>query len=976
MPLSWNEIKSRAVSFSKEWEQTSREEADAKEFLIEFLNVFGITKRRVSTFEHKVKKLNDSDGYIDLLWPGMLLVEMKSRGKDLEKAYKQAKEYCHGLKEYELPKFIMISDFNQVDIYNETGQKVSFLLPALIDHIQLFAPLAGYQKRTYKEQDPVNIEAAERMGKLHDKLKAIGYSGHNLELYLVRLLFCLFADDTAIFERGIFLEWIEEKTKEDGSDLAANISQLFQVLNTPDDKRLTVLDEALAIFPYINGKLFEENLPIAAFDSKMRQLLLDCCALDWSKISPAIFGSLFQSVMDEKARRNLGAHYTSEKNILKLIKPLFLDDLWKEFETGKTDKKKLQKLHDKISKLRFLDPACGCGNFLVIAYRELRLLELEIVQALLKGQQVTSINDYFLVDVDQFYGIEYEEFPCQIAQVAMWLMDHQLNAAASLQFGEYYKRIPLKKSATIVHGNALRIDWQSIIDPMPWEKEPAEFHYILGNPPFYGSRNQNSEQKEDTEIVFREVSNYGTLDYVACWYYKASKYIRNKKTVVGFVSTSSISQGIQVSTLWRILLEQEKIFIHFAHQTFKWSNEAKDNAAVFCVIIGFAKFNIQSKLLFEYDNIKGEPHLKKVSNISPFLTEGKNIFIGPRSKPIFNVPSMMKGNAAIDDGNFIFFTEDEMQKFIQAYPSYSYLVKKFMGSDELINGYHRYTLWLKNVNPNDIRDNSEIIKRVENVRKFRNESKKEATRKWAAFPTLFMEDRQPDSDYLMIPVVSSELRKYIPIGFLGRNVIANYSSFILPNATVYHFGIITSLMHNIWIQNSCGKLEGRIRYSNTIGYNNFPWPENPSDKQKEAVERAAQTVLEARAQFPDSSLADLYDPNTMPPVLVKVHQVLDKVVDQCYRPQPFTSEAQRIEYLFELYDKYTAGLFVKQKSNRSKLGKKNPYAHPDGEPIDGKEEKFFAWGIAQSQEYYETLSPEEKVKYDKAQQNLAKKMNS
>jgi hypothetical protein len=396
----------------------------------------------------------------------MLLVEMKSKGKDLDKAYMQAKDYCAGLEDYELPKLILISDFFHFHVYDEEGNKAVFTLPGLMQNIQVFASIAGYIKRVYKEQDPVNIAAAELMGKLHDKLKVIGYDGHNLELYLVRLLFCLFADDTSIFDKGIFYDYIELKTNEDGSDLAAHISQLFQLLNTPEEKRLKNQDEALLAFPYVNGKLFEEHLPMASFDSSMREILLQSCRLDWGKISPAIFGSLFQSVMDEKARRNLGAHYTSEKNILKLIKPLFLDELQKGFDACKSDKRKLQKLHDKISKLRFLDPACGCGNFLIIAYRELRLLELEIVKLLLKGQQVTSINDYFLVDVDQFYGIEYEEFPSQIAQVAMWLMDHQMNEVPSLQFGEYFKRIPLKKSATIVCGNALHIDWNNLIEPI------------------------------------------------------------------------------------------------------------------------------------------------------------------------------------------------------------------------------------------------------------------------------------------------------------------------------------------------------------------------------------------------------------------------------------------------------------------------------------------------------------------------------
>nr|WP_197429026.1 class I SAM-dependent DNA methyltransferase [Phnomibacter ginsenosidimutans] len=485
MNLSLNEIKTRATAFAKDWEQTEgREEADAKEFLIDFLNIFGISRKRVATFEHRVKKLSEADGYIDLLWKGRLLVEMKSKGKDLSKAYTQAKEYCHGLKEHELPELIMVSDFYHVKVYDTDGQETAFTLPQLLQYITVFYPLAGIQKRTFADQDPVNIKAAELMGQLHDELKAIGYEGHPLELYLVRLLFLLFADDTSIFERGIFQEYIDRKTNEDGSDLAMHLHALFGVLNTPPDKRLKTLDEHLMQFPYVNGKLFEENLPVAAFSSSMRRLLLQCCTLDWGKISPAIFGSLFQSVMDPTERRNLGAHYTSEKNILKVIQPLFLDELKAEHGNIRHDKNKLKKLHQRISQLRFLDPACGCGNFLIIAYRELRLLEMDIVKDLLQGQIVTDIGSYFLLDVDQFYGIEYEEFPAQIAQVAMWLMDHQMNLQASQTFGEYYVRLPLRKSATIVHGNALRIDWQSIIKTMPWDANGARFDYIMGNPPF------------------------------------------------------------------------------------------------------------------------------------------------------------------------------------------------------------------------------------------------------------------------------------------------------------------------------------------------------------------------------------------------------------------------------------------------------------------------------------------------------------
>ncbi|OYX95870.1 MAG: SAM-dependent methyltransferase, partial [Sphingobacteriia bacterium 35-40-5] len=564
-----------------------------------------------------------------------------------------------------------------------------------------------------------------------------------------------------------FQNYIEDRTNEDGSDLASKLQELFQTLNTPNDKRFKNLDEQLNAFPYVNGKLFEEVLPSASFDTAMRKSLLDCCYIDWSKISPAIFGSMFQSVMNPKERRNLGAHYTSEKNIMKLIKPLFLDELWSEFEAVKNNRNKLIEFHRKISQLKFLDPACGCGNFLVITYRELRLLEIDILRILNKsGQGVLDVREIIWLDVDMMYGIEYEEFPARIAEVAMWLMDHQMNMLISNEFGQYFVRLPLKKSAVIVHGNALRIDWESVISP-------DSLTYILGNPPFYGSRNQTTLQKEDTDFVFKGTGNSGVLDYVACWYYKAAKYINNTQIKVGFVSTNSICQGAQVPTLWKLLIEIEKLHIHFAHQTFKWDNEAKGNAAVFCVILGFAKYNIVKKRLFEYDTVKSDPSERTVSHINPYLLEAKDIFIESRSQPISSSPIMMKGNAAIDDGNFIFSTVEESEEFKVKYPQQSPLVKSFIGSEELINGLDRYCLWLKDASPEDIRSNPEITKRVNGVRKFREASKKEATRKWANSPTRFMEDRQPATDYLMIPVVSSETRKYIPIGFLKRDVIAN-----------------------------------------------------------------------------------------------------------------------------------------------------------------------------------------------------------
>jgi len=939
MPLSWNEIKSRATAFSKEWENEVSEDAEAKSFWDDFFNVFGIGRRRVATFEQQVKKIDNKTGFIDLLWKGVILVEHKSRGKDLDKAYQQAKDYFPGLTEKELPRYILLSDFERFRLYDlEENQQHDFTLSNFVNNVNLFGFIAGYQKRTYKEQDPVNIEAAELMGKLHDKLKGIGYEGHNLELYLVRLLFCLFADDTSIFEKGILSEYLELKTNEDGSDLAAHISQLFQVLNTAEDKRFRNLDEALLAFPYVNGKLFEEQLPMAHFDSEMRRILLDCCLLDWGKISPAIFGSLFQSVMDEKARRNLGAHYTSEKNILKLIKPLFLDELCGEFEKANSSPlgdrgRKLKKLHDKISKLRFLDPACGCGNFLIIAYRELRLLELDIVKALLKGQQVTSINDYFLVDVDKFYGIEYEEFPSQIAQVAMWLMDHQMNSQASIDFGEYYKRIPLKKSATIIHGNALRIDWQSLLVPQLsdlWNKEDADnlrYNYIFGNPPFIGKSLQNEAQKKDMELIFQGVNGAGVLDYVAAWYIKAAQYITTDGDVVtksAFVSTNSISQGEQIGILWNELFNKYHCKIHFAHRTFSWSNEAKGNAAVHVVIIGFANYDTAEKRIFEYENIKGEPHEIRVKNINPYLVEGKDLIIIKRTKPICNVSEISFGSMPNDGGGLI-FNDEEKINFLKNEPLAERYIKPLLSAHEFINGEKRWCLWLVDAKPGDIKRLPEVIKRINDVKEHRIKSTRKATKKLAAFPFLFGEIRQPNTDYILIPRHSSENRKYIPIGFFTKDFIASDSCLFISNASKYHFGLLNSSIHMTWVKYTCGRIKSDFRYSNEMVYNNYPWPENPTDKQKEAVEKAAQGVLDARAVFQNplsggkgASLADLYDPNTMPPLLTKAHQQLDKAVDVCYRSQPFLNETKRIEFLFELYDKYTAGLFVKEKKAKIK----------------------------------------------------------
>ncbi len=911
MALSWNEIKDRALKFTKEWEGESRERAEKDSFWNDFFTVFGISRRRLATFEEPVKKLNNKQGFIDLFWKGTLLVEHKSKGKNLDAAFEQATDYFHGIKEHELPKYVLVSDFENFKLYDLDDKKeYEFGIKDFHKNIKLFGFIAGYQKRTFKDEDPVNIKAAELMGKLHDQLEESGYEGHPLEVFLVRLLFCLFADDTGIFEKDTFKELIEVKTNEDGSDLGAWLAQYFQVLNTPTDKRLKNLDEHLAAFPYVNGKLFEEPLPIASFNSRMREILLECSSLDWGKISPAIFGSMFQSVMNPEERRNLGAHYTSEKNILKLIKPLFLDELQAEFQKVKSNKNKLKEFHQKLGNLKFLDPACGCGNFLIITYRELRLLELEVLKELYGGQQVFGIDQIMLVDVDQFYGIEYDEFPARIAEVALWLMDHQMNLRISEAFGMYYARLPLKKSATIVHGNALRTEWTDIVPK-------AELSYILGNPPFYGKQYQSKEQKEDMALVFNGVKGAGVLDYVTAWYLKASKLIKDTEIKVGFVSTNSIAQGEQTGILWNELFNNYGIKIHFAHRTFKWSNEAKGNAGVYVVIIGFANYDIKNKRIFEYENVKSEPHEISVKNINPYLVEGNDLVILKRRKPICNVSEISFGSMP-NDGGYLLLNDSEKDELISLEPKAAQIIKPLLSANEVLNNKTRWCIWLEGVSPSLLRELKLVNQRVQKVKETRANSSRAATQKLAEFPTLFGEIRQPQSDFVFVPLTTSENRRYIPMAFFDSSHIPNNTASVIPDATLYEFGVMHSIMHMTWVNYVCGRLEGRYRYSNEIVYNNYPWPKDPSDKNKNAVETKAQKVLDVRAEFPESSLADLYDPLTMPPKLVKAHQELDKAVDLCYRPQAFTNESARIEFLFDLYNEYTMPLLKKEKKTKKK----------------------------------------------------------
>ena len=904
-PLSWNEIKSRALAFSKHWADAKDEDAEAKPFLIDFFEIFGITNKRIARFEHAVKKFGGKQGFVDLFWPGVLLVEMKSRGRNLTRAYNQAMDYFDGIRESDLPRYILVSDFARFALTDlENGTTLEFSLENLHKEVKNFGFIAGYTTQIITPQDPINIKAAERMGKLHDALKDIGYAGHALEVYLVRLLFCLFAEDTGIFQKRQFQDYLEQHTTEDGADLAHHLATLFYVLNTPEHQRLKNLDEDLAAFPYVNGKLFAETLPPAGFDAAMRSALLSACMLDWSRISPAIFGSLFQSIMDATARRNLGAHYTSEENILKLIKPLFLDALWAEFEKIQRNHAKLIEFHERLAQLRFLDPACGCGNFLVITYRELRKLELEILKKLHKTDQLLEIDTLTRLNVDQFYGIEIEEFPAQIAQVALWLTDHQMNLQTSEVFGAYFARIPLRHAPTIVHGNALRIDWHDVC---------PNADYIIGNPPFVGAKFMSAEQRADANAVFGNIKNAGLLDFVTAWHVKATRYMQqHPQTETALVSTNSTTQGEQVGALWGWMLAQG-VKINFAHRTFSWTNEARGKAAVHVVIIGFALHDINSKIIYEYEDIKGEPHAVEAKRINPYLVDATEIFIENRRQPISTIPEIVFGSMA-NDGGFLILQDDEKENLIKSQPLAAKWIRPFLGAEEFINNKSRWCLWLAGINPSELRTIPEVYERVLSVKKHRLSSNRAATNKLANTPYLFGEIRQPSSIYLMLPRVSSELRKFIPIGYLPPEIIASDAALTISNATLFHFGILTSTQHNAWMRTVAGRLKSDYRYSANIVYNNFPWP-TPTDAQRSAIETAAQGVLDARARYPDSSLADLYDPLTMPPELVKAHAKLDKAVDAAYRYKGANSDAERVAFLFGLYQDLIGALAKATESN-------------------------------------------------------------
>ena len=900
MPLPLSEIRSRAFRFAHDWQNEGDEIAEAQSFLNDFFNVFGVARRRVAAFESRVTHIDGRRGRIDLLWKGVVLVEMKSRGGDLDRAFDQARDYFPGLADHDLPRFILVCDFDRFRLYDlDTNSDTDFILAELPERIELFGFISGWRLRRYEVEAPVNRDAAERMGVLHDALSEQGYDGHELEVLLVRLVFCLFAEDTGIFETAAFRDFLESRTAADGMDLGSRLNELFDVLNTPEDLRQRNLSDDLRAFPYVDGRLFEERLRPAAFNLEMRETLLNATALDWGSISPAIFGALFQSIMDEVLRRRLGAHYTSETNILKALGPLFLDDLRARVGAAinARNRRRLTGLHDELTSICVFDPACGCGNFLVVAYRELRRLELDILKALYPDNLPELDTRMIRLDVDHFYGIELHEFPVQIAQLALWLCDHQMNQEASRAFGRAVLRLPLQVTPHIEYGNALRMDWRQVA---PRER----VSFVVGNPPFVGARLKSAEQAEDVALVFG--ARMGELDYVACWYRKAADYIDGTAIRCALVSTNSLSQGEQPAILWA-QLAPFRLNIQFAHRTFHWSNDARNVAAIHCVIIGFAQVEPPAtRRLFDYAGPRAQPQERAAANINAYLLDAPNVLVMPRSTPLADVPPMVFGSMPNDGGNLL-LTEEERATVVARCPDAARWIRRCLGAREYLNGLARWCLWLSGIPPETLGRMPPVVERVEAVRTHRLGSRRAATRRLAATPSLFGEIRQPATDYLLVPKVCSEDRPYVPAGFMPQNVIATDLCLVVPDADLYLFGILSSAMHMAWVRNIGGRLKSDFRYSATLTYNTFPFP-TPSGARRGQIAEKAQTVLDVRDRHHPASPATLYNPETMPPDLVEAHRALDRAVDRAYRGRAFANELERVRFLLSEYQQLAAPL--------------------------------------------------------------------
>lgn len=898
------------------------ERGQSQNFWTQIFNAYGVSGQVQSkAFEHRLKD-DKSQKYVDAFIPKLVMIEQKSRGIDLNKAYNQVSKYYERLSTADKPRYIVLSNFDELwlfDIENPLNIKEYKCpladLPKNAEWLDFLAPNAAMAEIV--EENPINRQATEMVAKLHQAFISDGVNADELALFLTRLIFCFFADDTGIFGQKNLLDGLlTNEARNDGSNLNEVFTTLFDTLNTKD--RSSRLPESYAAFAYINGDLFSQSIRIPYFDENLYNLVVQCNNLDWSEISPAIFGSMFQSVLDiddtadsDDKRREFGAHYTSEKNILKVINSLFLQDLRDEFSKCAKDKPRALKLYEKLPTLTFFDPACGCGNFLIIAYRELRLLENQLIAQIYGDQRgLLDISSMCQVTVEQFYGIEIEPHAAHIARVALWITDHQLNQNTAELFGTTRPTTPIVYSPHITEGNALQIDWEDVL-------AANECDFVMGNPPFIGCNNQSKEQNKDIVYVASEVKGHKSLDYVAGWYIKAMHYMQsvtkqNHHIETAFVSTNSIVQGGQVAILWQYLLKDCVGHINFAHHTFKWTNEGKGVAAVHCVIIGYGTNERKEKTIFSYDDIAGEPKPNKAKQINGYLVDAPLVFFDKNKKQVSNEILMGFGSMA-NDGGYLLLSHEEYLELIVKEPLAKKYLRPFLGSREFLNDIKRWCLWFSDRDIAevviDLRSMPLVNQRLEGVKSIRLSSNRVSTFKLASTPHLFGEIRQPkEGDYLLVPRVSSEDRNYLPIGFLSSEIICSDAAFTLPDANLYHFGVLSSSMHNAFMRLVAGRLKSDYRYSNSIVYNNliFPFDANDDVKDKEIIGLAAQAVLDARKHYQEVSenaptLAKLYNTYMIDPYpeLTKAHIALDKAVDKAYGYKGKGDDASRVEFLLK-----------------------------------------------------------------------------